>query len=326
MDNINSSNDINEKIFLKLKDWQKEINISLELPNSSYNSIFKNTTFVGDEILNSSDGNKKINSKNVKSNKNKSNDDNDDLEGLGISQLEDFEDINNLKEEFVINNILFNPSDEFTYSTKKVLIKHTNSNLTFILYLIGLYSYSYMVLVPNIIMIFFNENNNDKIYLYSITISIPIFGNMIAKYFYERYISTSYYCILIISIIFLLFYYIFVIISFFIDINKENNFLIKIIFIIIGRFLLGLSYLKQIGKYYIDIYVPLSNKVQINAKYNSSIYYGYIFGLLINCIFYFKLNNSYLNFGYIIISSSYVISSIIIIIIFKNFEKPKLFK
>jgi hypothetical protein len=277
---------------LNLKDWQKDINISLELPNSSYNSIFRNTTLVGDEILKSSDSNKKINSKNVKNNKNKSNDDKDDLEGLGIAELEDFEDINNLKEEFVINNILFNPSDEFTYSTKKVLTKHTNSNLTFILYLVVLYSYSYMALVPNIIIVFFNKNN-DKIYLYSIAITIPIIGNMIAKYFYERYISTSYYCILIISIIFLLLYNCFGIISFLFDLNNENNSLISIIFILIGRFFLGLSYLKQIAKFYIDIYVPLSHKIQANTKYNSSIYCGYIFGLLINCIFVLRNLNLY---------------------------------
>jgi hypothetical protein len=148
---------------------------------------------------------------------------------------------------------------------------------------------------------------------------------MIAKYFYERYISTSYYCILIISIIFLLLYNCFGIISFLFDLNNENNSLISIIFILIGRFLLGLSYLKQIAKFYIDIYVPLNHKIQANAKYNSSIYCGYIFGLLINCIFYFKLNKSYLFSGCIIMGLSFAIILIILIIIFRKFEEPKLF-
>ena len=37
-----------------------------------------------------------------------------------------------------------------------------------------------------------------------------------------------------------------------------------IFLIIIGRFFLGMSYLKQLCKIYIDIYIPITNQVQVN--------------------------------------------------------------
>ena len=48
LDDINS---IHQKIFIELSQWERYLNISLGLPTSSNNSIFKNTDFIGDTLL-----------------------------------------------------------------------------------------------------------------------------------------------------------------------------------------------------------------------------------------------------------------------------------
>ena len=46
-----------------------------------------------------------------------------------------------------------------------------------------------------------------------------------------------------------------------------------IFLLIIGRFFLGMSYLKQLCKIYIDIYIPITNQVQINQKFTIFFYF-----------------------------------------------------
>jgi len=53
--NIKDSNDIHEKIFIELKKWENYLSIKLELPISNNDSIFANTSFIGDSILSSGD-------------------------------------------------------------------------------------------------------------------------------------------------------------------------------------------------------------------------------------------------------------------------------
>lgn len=306
-DNINKSNDIHEKIFVKLNDWKKYLNRSLELPTSSHNSIFRDTSFVGDEILISGDEIQQRNSKQRSSNNNNiylnDPDDNNSLLTSSVVKLEDYGNSNNLKEELLIYKILSDPLDIYSISTEKKLSKYNNHNIMFILSFIIFYSYSYIILVPHIVC-FLNENNEDIniIYLYSIAISIPIIGNIIGKCVCEKKVKNSYKSMLITSLIFVIIYYICLILGiiFYFHIpkkkfsfNYEQKIQYTIIIIIIGRLFLGLSNLKQLAKLYIDIYIPLNYQVQVNTKYNKSIYIGYILGLLINIVFCFKSEINY---------------------------------
>ena len=60
---INDTDKIYEKIFDELVDWEKYLNMSLGLPSSSFKSVFKNTSFVGDSFLSNSSIIAKENSK-----------------------------------------------------------------------------------------------------------------------------------------------------------------------------------------------------------------------------------------------------------------------
>ena len=354
-DNFNISNDIHEKIFMELNDWKKYLNISLELPTSNQKSIFKNTTFVCDPIYSSKSRSSLENNKLKILNCSKDSgikiknddsikllDDNDNNNNININNIRnrdsiDIEGFMNLENEyFLINNgELFDPSDTFSYSTKKVLNKSNIKNFKIIIYLVGLYSYSYVFIIPNIInyMYYFNifkqEYINPYIYLYSVAISIPIVGNMIAKCIYMRIIQHSYKITLILSLIFIVIYYLLsisgVIMSFFIYSNIPNNISFKLLFIIIGRFFLGLSNLKQLTKIYIEKYIPLTNQVQINARYNISNLLGYIIGLLINCFFRFNWHYSKITSNFIVNGISLIYSIIMLTIVINHFEAPNNF-
>ena len=50
--NINEYNKTHKQIFTELKEWQKYLNINLELPSSNHNSLFRNTSFIGDFVPN----------------------------------------------------------------------------------------------------------------------------------------------------------------------------------------------------------------------------------------------------------------------------------
>ena len=309
-DNIKNSNKIHEQIFTELNKWEKYLGISLDLPMSNHNSVFANTSFIGDSILFSEDEIDKSLSRKMKfidnseenpnneillDNSNNSNDNSLENE----MDLKDFVKRDNFGVQEVIVNfgVLFDPLDTFSYRTNRVLSKPNNSNLKLILLLAGFYSYSYILLVPDIIIYLFDykieieknkyAQNLEKLnilYLYGLTISFPLIGNIFAKKIYEKYfINYSYKKLLIISMFCLILNYILSFLGICLNSSLERN----IIFVIIGRFFLGLSYLKQLTKIYIDNYVPKSNLVRTNEKYVFSIYSGYILGLFINFLYYY---------------------------------------
>ena len=309
-DNIKNSNKIHEQIFTELNKWEKYLGISLDLPMSNHNSVFANTSFIGDSILFSEDEIDKSLSRKMKfidnseenpnneillDNSNNSNDNSLENE----MDLKDFVKRDNFGVQEVIVNfgVLFDPLDTFSYRTNRVLSKPNNSNLKLILLLAGFYSYSYILLVPDIIIYLFDykikieknkyDQNLEKLnilYLYGLTISFPLIGNIFANKIYEKYfINYSYKKILIISMFCLILNYILSFLGICLNSSLERN----IIFVIIGRFFLGLSYLKQLTKIYIDNYVPKSNLVRTNEKYVFSIYLGYILGLFINFLYYY---------------------------------------
>ena len=280
-ENINKSNEIHEKIYLELNEWEKYLHIFLDLPNSGHNSIFKETSFVGDKIYFSENEIKKKKSIKMKYieiddyNINGDNNENINDENINLNnEIKTFKD-----EELIVNfGLLFDPLDTFSFSSNKILSKEDNSNLSLILFLAGFYSYSYILLVPNMIrhLIIFAEKS---FYLYGIAISIPILGNIVTNIFYEKYFSKFPFKVnLVVSLFFIILYYVLS----FIGIR------FSIIITIIGRFFLGLSYLKQLTKIYINNYIPTTNIVRANEKYTFSIYLGYIIGLFINFLFYFK--------------------------------------
>ena len=337
--NFNDINIIHEKIFVILSKWEKYLNMSLGLPTSSHNSVFKNTSFIGDSFLETEEEKTikkhkslkfiKFNERRKKSNNINSESMQETEEFLNNINENDFEVIN--QDTFNVSfGVLFDPSDTFTFRTKDVLSETNYENINLILFLAGFYSYSYCFLIPDIMIylnnksgrFFLNEDGSKEFknynHLYALAISIPFLGNMISKYIFEKYINRYYKRILIISLCFMILYYIFsflgIIISellfIFKNANSNNNnapdnpdnpdFIPEnydegdkyttydIFFIIVGRFFLGLSYLKQICKTYIDIYIPITNQVQVNQKFTIIVYCGYILSLLLNFLHVFK--------------------------------------
>ncbi len=191
INNIKESNYIYEKIFAELNVWEKYLNINVGLSTSSHESVFANTSFIGDSILlsgNDVDRNrkKKLNYFEVDENLN-NNIDNNGNDILGI----------NSKENIIVDfGVLFDPLDTFSYQTNKVLSTENSGNLQLIIYLVGFYSYSYILLVPDIIIFLYDYVFSDidtlkkpykeELYLYGVAISIPLIGNVITKIFYEK--------------------------------------------------------------------------------------------------------------------------------------------
>ena len=336
-DNFNDINYIHEKIFVILSKWEKYLNMSLGLPTSSHNSVFKNTSFIGDNFLYTEEKkNKKPKSlkyiqfkEKKKTNKAincESRHESEEIFNVNEDDITDFVKISEVNEDTfnVSFGVLFDPSDTFTFRTKDVLSESNYENINLILFLAGFYSYSYCFLIPDI-MIYLNKkpgkfsydkagnakeykNNNNY---YALAISIPFLGNIISKYIFEKFINRHYKRILILSLCFMTLYYILSFLGIFINelliiikiYNESKNKNIyneyydgeykyytdsDIFLLIIGRFFLGMSYLKQLCKIYIDIYIPITNQVQVNQKFTIIVYGGYILSLLLNFLHYFK--------------------------------------
>ena len=338
-DNFNDINYIHEKIFTILSKWEKYLNMSLGLATSSHNSVFKNTSFIGDSFI-LEDEKKEKNKKKKKSLKylqfeeRKKSDHN--INSVTSQETEefpnnsakinedDFEVININQEVYSVSfGVLFDPSDTFTFRTKDVLSESNYENINLILFLAGFYSYSYCFLIPDIMIylnnkpgeFFTNEDETNKEFksknnFYAVAISIPFFGNIISKYIFEKYINRHYKRILILSLCFMTLYYLFSFVGIFASelwfifrldngtdsnsssipdgYNEEDKYLkCDIYILIIGRFFLGMSYLKQLCKVYIDIYIPITNQVQVNQKFTIIVYGGYILSLLLNFLHYF---------------------------------------
>lgn len=327
-ESMNDINNIHEKIFLELNQWEKYLNISLGLPTSSNNSIFKNTDLIGDSIFYSKNSSKHRKEKSLSLS-------NEDTENIFIDSYN------------VCFGVLFDSSDTFCYKTKEVLSDYNLENIRFIYLLAGFYSYSYCFLIPDIMVYLLHNNGTDyfffdssfslNLYLYAFCISIPLIGNIIAKYTLEKYIYKSYKKLLIFSLILIFMYYFLsflglIIMEIFARIDfrgkKQNRIKFDIIFILIGRLLLGMSYLKQLCKIYIDIYIPITNQVQINHKITIITYAGYIIGLLFNCLHFFRwglderifeniLYCSFIMFG---LSLNYAL--VMIISVYFKFKEP----
>ena len=320
IDNIENINYTYEQIFEELKDWEKYLNISLGLPSSTFNSVFKlSTSMIGDSIPRSSykakrkkkkksDRHKKISSFN---NSNK-------IEKLRMIyeekevQKENLEDIKNYNGSrlSIGNSDLFRQSEIFSYKTKKVLSRSNISNLNFLLPLVFFFSFSISFLIP-IILILLHNKIEDKVYLYGVVISIHSIGNLFAKFSLKYFLNKSYKLILVFSSFFLLSHYILLFLGI-----KLND----IIFIIIGRFLLGFSFIKHLSKSYVEQFVPISNQIKANKKYMISLYMGFAIGFLSNSFYYFDLDNKseyeiFFKFNYIeLITIIYTIISIILFI------------
>ena len=328
-DYFDEINIIHEKIFVVLGKWEKYLNMSLGLPTSSHNSVFKNTSFVGDSFIYSEEKTKKKSkslkyvkykekSSSIDNKINESRKDSENIFNVNFNE-EDFANIVKIdKEEDLFNvsfGVLFDPSDTFTFRTKEVLSEPNYENINLILFLAGFYSYSYCFLIPDI-MIYLNNKPgcyykisgkfNNYVNYYALALSIPFLGNIISKYIFEKYINKYYKRILILSLCFVVLFYILSFIGIFIseflsEKNREkdkiyycedndfgNDPIIDIILIIVGRLFLGMSYLKQLCKIYIDIYIPITNQVQVNQKFTIIVYAGYILSLLLNCLHYFN--------------------------------------
>jgi len=171
-DNFNDINYIHEKIFTILSKWEKYLNMSLGLATSSHNSVFKNTSFIGDSFI-LEDEKKEKNKKKKKSLKylqfeeRKKSDHN--INSVTSQETEefpnnsakinedDFEVININQEVYSVSfGVLFDPSDTFTFRTKDVLSESNYENINLIIFLAGFYSYSYCFLIPDI-MIYLNN-------------------------------------------------------------------------------------------------------------------------------------------------------------------------
>ena len=304
-ENIELIDNLHENIFLELKSWEKYLNISLGLPSSS-NSVFKNTSFFGDSVPDSVKNNKK---KKKKKNSNKSkiniiekedndiknkkkslnaktkDNINDELEEneIILKKVDDIDE-NEQKEKIALDySDLFKKSETFSFRTNKVLSKSNLSNLRILFPLVFFFSFSITFLIPNILIYFFEiDEFFEYFYLFGIIVSIHCIGNLFANIFFKCLLNKSFKLILVFCSFFLLSYYILIFFGFYFK---------KIILIIIGRFLLGFSFLKHLSKSYVNQFVPKSNQVKANLRYMLTVYIGFIIGFFSNTIHYFKFFN-----------------------------------
>ena len=300
MENIREIEKVHGKIFEELKPWEKYLNISLGLPTSTYHSVFVNTSFIADSIPTSTLGRKKKTNKrsntspvngnieyllniddNINSNeKNYLIDNNDDKQ-----KNEEKNNKRNMKETDLDiekgfgNSEIFNKSEIFSYKSSKVLSKSNICNLGLLLLLGFFYSFSISILLLKMIIVINNYNLIEYLHLYGIALSIPSIGNLLAKFIYLFLAKKfSFKVILALSSFFLIIYYLLL----FIGLYLENT-----IYIIIGRFILGFSFLKHLSKIYVDKFVPLSNQIKLNQRYKNIINIGFVIGLLSNSLYFF---------------------------------------
>ena len=325
--NILYFDETHEKLFSELTVWKKYLDINLDLPSSSKNSIFKDTPFVGDSFENKKMSKSFLKEKKEKDEKN----DNsilDNLESIGIHLLGN-DSLNDLKND--ISKVI-SEEDIFSDTTIKLLSRENMRNLNLFYILVSFYFYSYFVIIPKILYLLENKikGNKDMLKYYGIIISLPSLGNLISQQYINSCIKWNFKFFLIKSLIFVFLHH-FLFFYFYEFDYKE----IHLIFI--ARFLLGLSSLDRLCKIYIDNFIPESKQVKSNQKYLKCIYIGYILGLIFSDLdliiisflsqkeieFYlFKFNskdiNSEFEFLYCLNTLFIVIFSIITIITFKN--------
>lgn len=350
--------EIHEKIFDELTEWEKQLNLSLGLPTSSYHSVFKNTSFIGDLVPLSIKKSKTIHIKP----KNKENNiilDNDDqcikkgnissiFSDFSVAKENNDDNDNKGKELFEKNkesdedndsfgresSQLFKNSDFFSFETRFLLKREGIRNLKILYSLIFFFSFSDGYLIPNIVniinkidfdIIFINFNKY-KIGLYGIIISIPALGNLISKVILKYFLDKKFKIILILSVFCLLLYYAFLI--------AELRFKYFFLFII-GRFLFGFSILSHISKIYVEYYIPLTTQIKTNRRHTIYFNLGYFCGFLLNSLYSidknFEVEQYYINIiiGFnklpifiIIIIICLVFTLIIFVVIIRFFYEP----
>lgn len=301
-ENIELIDDIHGNIFFELKSWEKYLTISLGLPTSSC-SAFKDTSFFGDSIPESIKNYKKkkkkeknkintieIEDKNISNKKkpliDKKGDDIDEEIDENENILLKVDDIDEdaKKENIAVDNIdLFQKSEIFSFRTNKVLSRSNMSNLHILYPLVFFYSFSITFLIPNILIYFIEKVEFIKyIYLFGIVMSIHCIGNLLANIIIQKLLNKSFKYILFFCSLLLVVYHILIFVGF----HWKS-----IIYIIIGRFLLGLSFLKHLSKSYVNQFIPKINQTKANLRYMLTDYIGFIFGFLSNTVYYFKYLN-----------------------------------
>ena len=264
--NISKFDEVHEKIFSELTEWKKYLDVNLDLPSSSKNSVFKETPFVGD-ILNKK---KKTKSFSIEQKQ-----DNDNVISPGLLAVKS---LDKKTADDLMSDIseIFNDKDDISELSKKLLSKENAFNLKLFYILVFFYNYSYFVIIPKILYILDNKLNKEdnsgkyKKY-YGLIISCPSLGSLISQPYIIYLIKFNFKFTLIRSLFYLFAHYL----LFILGIELHNIFLL-----FIGRFLLGLSSLERLCKIYIDECIPSTKQSKISRNYLTSIYLGYILGLI----------------------------------------------
>ena len=308
--NIDNFDETHEQIFSELTRWKKFLDVNLDLPSSSKNSIFEDTSFVGDYIEN------KTIKKSFKKAEKKKNDNNEkifleqDKNSLDIESLESF------KRD--ISDIFSNQEDCISKDTKKLLSEENIKNINFFYILVFFYYYSYFVIIS--ILSKFKGQDGDEKY-YGLIISIPSLGSLISQQYIKQIIKFNFKFVLIKSLFFSFCHFILCAIGFY----KNNIYLL-----LIARFLLGLSSLDRLCKIYIDQYIPISKQINSNKSYLIYIYVGCILGLILSDVEMIIDDIIYIiekkiehesEYEYLYIISCFIFS-IVSIIIIKYFKNP----
>ena len=324
--NRSKFDEVHEKIFNELKDWKKYLNINLDLPSSSKNSIFKETSFVGDSL--EIKKHKHISKEKKKNINNNYNDKKNN--GLNYNQTSSDDSFGkNIKLEI---SDFMNDDGNISNTTKKLLSKENISNIRLFFLLVFFYSYSYFLIIPKIIYILTRKKKGkteaytDSTYMlyYGIIISLPTLGNFISQQYIVNLIKWNFKYILIRSLFYVCSHYI----LFITGIITE-----KIFLLFFARFILGLSSLDRLCKLYIDICVPETKQVKINQLYLTSIYSGNIAGIilsdlevfLISILFKKKDNKILIKFEFLYAFSCiiFIFISFLVIISFNNPSNKK---
>ena len=329
--NIHDYDKMYQNIFSELSEWKRFLNINLELPTSNYNSIFRNTTLVGD--YNPSNFQKIKNSKSIlkKNNYNLLNDGEGEDDAVGDNfSLYKFKN----KEKKILNKYkidlsksLFNDVLSLNTKKKKILSNENNKNLILIYIFLFFYSFSYCIIIPLLNeqkLIKSEDEYEEYCHFFGLIITMPILGNLVSLIYINKLIKYKYKLTLFLSLFLILIYYLILIAGRIVYHLKEkiNNY--TFFLLLGGRFFLGLSNLRLIGKEYINIFIPNESQIKANQNYLKSSYIGFIIGfLLIGIQNLSKEFEPFKNTLTGLIAASCVFSILLCLLALINFEDPK---
>ena len=282
--NINEYNKTHKQIFTELKEWQKYLNINLELPSSNHNSLFRNTSFIGDFVPNS----KEIILINNKSFERELNNGiNDSSSSINNWEIFSFDNkdkkiLSDYKIELTKSLLNDENYTKNTFKESKILSLENKRNLYILYSLAFFYTYSYCIII-SLLNNSDNSDNSDNItnynYLYGLIVSLPLLGNLLSQIFILKIIKRNFKAGLLLSLLFILIHYTAIITC--MVFNNSDNSLLPPISLCIGRIFLGLSSLKLLCKEYINIYIPTETQLKSNQNYLILTYLGYCFSFLL---------------------------------------------